>query len=205
MAIATTKEILGHLDSIDMKDLLDRMEHYVHGRFYSKSESVRKGFDYLDFCYNVLIKACDGTRKWDKDKTTFEKFIFGSLKSDLHNFFRKFRNENKDSSQKNENLSDDEVYLIEVNDYIELYEVEDEEKIQIIDFENISKDTLHSLKEQGADELELAVFECWLSGYYKPKEIAELNDTTTTEVNNAVKRLSRKTIKLKEKWTSLKK
>ena len=45
MAIATKKEILEHLDSIDMKELLDRMEHYVRGRFYNKSESARKGFD----------------------------------------------------------------------------------------------------------------------------------------------------------------
>lgn len=183
MAIATKKEILAYLDSIDMKDLLDRMEHYTHGRFYSKSESVRKGFDYLDFCYNVLIKACDGTRNWDKDKTSFENFIFGSLKSDLHNFFRKLRNENKNSSQKYENQNDNEVYLIEVNDYIYLNEIEDEEKPQNLDFEEISKDALNSLKEQGADKLELAVFECWLAGYYKPKEIAELNNTTTTEVN----------------------
>jgi hypothetical protein len=181
-----------------MKDLLDRMEHYVRSRFYSKSETIRKGFDYLDFCYNVLMKACDGTRKWNKDKTDFESFIFGSLKSDLHNFFRKFKNEKKESSG---NI----VYLIEVNEYIEINEVEYKEEPQNIDFEDISKDTLHSLKEQGADELELAVFECWLSGYYKPKEIAELNDTTTIDINNAVKRLSRKTIKLREKWISLKK
>lgn len=205
MATATKKEILKHLDSINMNDLLDRMEHYVRGRFYSKSESLRKGFDYLDFCYNVLIKACDGTRNWDNDKTTFEKFIFGSLRSDLHNFFRKLRNENKDSSQDIENQNDNEIYLIEVNEYIELNEVEDKEETQNIDFDDISKDALCSLKEQGADELELAVFECWLSGYYKPKEIAELNNTTTFEINNAIKRLSRKTIKLQEKWISLKK
>jgi len=206
MAIATKKEILEHLESIDMNELLDRMEHYVQGRFYSKSESVRKGFDYLDFCYNVLIKACDGTRNWDKDKTSFEKFIFGALKSDLYNFFRKLKNENKDSSQKYKNQNNDnEVYLIEVNEYVELNEVENQEKPENLDFEDISRDTLCSLKEQGADELELAVFEGWLSGYYKPKEIAELNDTTTFEVNNAIKRLSRKTLKLQEKWISLKK
>ena len=205
MAIATKKEILEHLDSIDMKELLDRMEHYVRGRFYNKSESARKGFDYLDFCYNVLIKACNGTRNWDKDKTSFENFVFGSLKSDLHNFFRKLKNESKGSSQENDILNNDETYLIEVNDYIELSEIEADDEPQIIDFDEISKDTLNSLKEQGADDLELAVFECWLSGYFKPKEIAELNNTTTIEVNNATKRLSRKQLKLQEKWISLKK
>lgn len=201
MAIATKKEILEHLNSIDMKGLLDRMEDYVRGRFYSKSESIRKGFDYLDFCYNVLIKACDGTRNWNKDKTDFESFVFGSIKSDLYNFFRKLRNEIKEK----DNQREDEVYLIEVNEYVEINEFGDKEEAQNIDFDDISKDTLNSLMKQGADKLELAVFECWLLGYYKPKEIAELNDTTTLEVNNAVKRLSRKTIKLQEKWISLKK
>ena len=204
MAIATKKEILEHLDSIDMNDLLDRMEYYVRGRFYSKSESVRKGFDYLDFCYNVLIKACNGTRNWDKDKTTFENFIFGSLKSDLHNFFRKLRNENKESSQISDNQND-EIYIIEVNEYVEVSEVEDEAEPPDIDFNDISKDTLRSLKEQRADELELAVFECWLTGYYKPQEIAELYGVSTSEINNATKRLSRKTVKLQEEWVSLKK
>lgn len=205
MAIATKKEILEHLDSIDIKELLDRMEHYVRSRFYNKSESARKGFDYLDFCYNVLIKVCDGTRNWDKDKTSFENFVFGSLKSDLYNFFRKLKNESKNFSKEGDIHSNNETYLIEVSDYIESSEIEADDEPQSIDFEEISKDTINSLKEQGADELELAVFECWLSGYFKPKEIAELNDTTTIEVNNAIKRLSRKQLKLQKKWISLKK
>lgn len=201
MAIATKEEILIHLDSIDLHELMDRMEHYVRGRFYNKSERVRKGFDYLDFCYNVLIKACNGTRQWDKEKTDFENFVFGTLKSDLYNFFRKLKNESKiiDSDEYSE------VYLIDVNEYVEITEIKQDEELKDMDFETISKDTLRSLKEQGADELELAVFECWLSGYYKPKEIAELTDYTTIDINNAVKRLSRKTIILQEKWISLKK
>lgn len=74
-----------------------------------------------------------------------------------------------------------------------------------IDIDTIAEDTRISLKEQGADELELQIFDCWLAGYYNPKEIAELCSTTPSEINNAVKRLSRKTIKLQEKWKSLKK
>lgn len=189
-----------------MNELLDRMEHYVRGRFYDKSESVRKGFDYLDFCYNVLIKACDGTRNWNKEKSNFDSFVFGSLKSDLYNFFRKLKNEGKGLSENNEDANiDDEVYLIEVNEYIELNQIETEDEPPDIDFNDISKDALNSLKEQGADKLELEIFECWLSGYFKPKEIAELCDTTTIEINNATKRLSRRRVKLQEKWISLKK
>lgn len=203
MAVASEKEILEHLNSIDLNELLDRMENYVRTRFYNKSEKERRGFDYFDFCSNVLVKVCTGVRNWDKEKVSFEEFIFGSLKSDLFNHFRKQKN--KENQKEILNSIDKEIYLIEVNDFIVLDELETKEEPPDIDFEEISKDTLKSLKEQGADELEIEVFECWLAGYYKPKEIAELCNTDTTEINNTVKRLSRKTIKLKEKWISLKK
>ncbi|WP_299317286.1 hypothetical protein [uncultured Maribacter sp.] len=201
MAVASKKEILEHLDSIDLNDLLDRMEHYVHGRFYNKSERIREGVDYLDFCYEVLTKACSGVRNWDKEKATFEEFAFGCLKSDLYNFFRKLAKKNKGTN----NEIEQEVYLIEINEFTDLSEIEAKEEPPDIDFNEISKDALISIKEQGADDLEIKVFECWLAGYFKPQEIAELCDGETFEINNAIKRLSRKTIELKKKWASLKK
>lgn len=205
MALATQTEILKHLESVDLNDLLDRMQHYVQGRFYNKSEKVRQGVDYLDFCYNVLIKACNGTRNWDKDKTTFELFVFGALKSDLYNFFRKHKKGNSNNSIIEEGHSESETYLIELNEFIEIDEIQDDEEDSTIDFNDISSDAIDMLKDLGADELEIAVFECWLSGYYKPKEIAELNNVSTFEVNNAIKRLSRKRVNLQRKWRSLKK
>ncbi len=203
MATASKKEILQQLESIDLNELLDRMEDYVRTRFYSRSEKDREGFDYLDFCYNVLMKACTGVRNWDKKKTSFENFIFGALKSDLYSFFRSQKR--KKIQNENTSISDKEVYLIEINDIVDLDEIPAQESKQDLDFDNISQNALKSLKEQGADEVEIGVFECWLAGYEKPQEIAELCGTTTAEVNNAVKRLSRKTIKLKEQWISLKK
>lgn len=203
MAEVSKTDILKHLDSIDLNELLDRMEAYTRLRFYSKSERDRDGVDYLDFCYNVLIKACDGVRKWNKESAYFEEFIFGCLKSDLYNFFRKQRD--KLSSSEKEEGENQESYLIELNDYIDLNEIEDEEDHPDLDFEEVKKHTLKSLKSQGSDKLEIEVFECWLVGYYKPKEIAELCGSNTTSVNNAIKRLSRKTIKLQEEWISLKK
>ncbi|MEC7771845.1 MAG: hypothetical protein VX798_11725 [Bacteroidota bacterium] len=203
MATASKKEILQQLESIDLNELLDRMEDYVRTRFYSTSEKDREGFDYLDFCYNVLMKACTGKRNWDKEKTSFENFIFGALKSDLYSFFRSQKNKKKqDNSDPNPTQ---EVYLIELNDFVDLEEIPDQDTKQDLDFKTISENCLNFLKEQGADEVEIGVFECWLAGYEKPQEIAELCGTTTAKVNNAVKRLSRKTIKLKGKWTSLKK
>jgi RNA polymerase sporulation-specific sigma factor len=200
MAVASKKEILDHLDSIDLNELFDRMENYVRSRFYDKSKNQKDGFDYMDFCNDVLVKALTGVRKWNMENVSFEDFIFGALKSDLYNFFRKQKN-NQDNLQS----SEQEIYLIEVNDFIALDEIATEDEPPDIDFEDISQDVIKSLTEQGAKKLEIDIFECWLSGYYKPKEIAELCGTSTTEINNSVKTLSRKTIKLKEKWISLKK
>ena len=201
MSIAKKEEILKKIESLDLNDLLDRMEDYVRTRFYNKSEKEREGFDYLDFCYNVIVKASTGVRNWDKEKTSFEEFIFGALKSDLYNFFRKHKDKKK--SKRVESIQQ-ETYLIEIYDFIELSELQANEEPSYIDFTEISQNAIDSLKEQGADKLEIAVFECWLADYYKPKEIAELCNVTTTEINNTVKRLSRKTVKLKEKWKSLK-
>ncbi|MFA5297656.1 MAG: hypothetical protein WC389_05545 [Lutibacter sp.] len=206
MAIANKKEILNELNSIDLQGLMDRMELYVRNRFYSNSEREKKGFDYLDFCDNVILKACDGTRNWDKDKCSFDEFIFGSLKSDLFNYFRKV-NEDKEKLKSGIVVDDveKEVYIIDINNYVEPDEMGSLEIPSTIDFETISKIIIEDLNNQGADKLEIEIFECWLNGYYKPKEIAELCDASVTQINIAVKRLSRKTLKLKEKWTSLKK
>jgi len=198
MAIASEKEILEHIESIDLNQLLDKMENYVRDRFYNKSDKEKKGFEYLDFCHNVILKVCEGVRKWDKDgDATFEEFIFGSLRSDLYNYFRKQKNNT------NSNL-DEETCLIEINEYSDLDILESEEKPPDLDFDEICKDTLLFLKEQGANKLEIEIFECWLEGYSKPQEIAELCNTNTADINNAIKRLSKKTVKLKKKWISLK-
>ena len=205
MAVASKKEILEHLDSINLNELLDRMEDYVRGRFYNKSEKNREGIDYLDFCYDVLTKACTSVRNWDKEKVTFEEFVFGCLRSDLYNFFRKLANSNGNILKKIIDKTDKEVYIIEINEFTDFEEIGVEDPSHTMDFDQISNDVSLSLKEQGTDKLEIQVFECWLAGYYKPREIAELCETDVKKINVAVKRLSRKTIKIKEKWISLKK
>ncbi len=200
MAIANREEIINLLETLDLNELLDRMENYVRDRFYDKNEYSKKGFNYLDFCADVILKACDGTRNWDKSKTSFENFIFGSLKSDLYNYFR------KNSNKTEENIDDDECYIIEYDSFTNINEnsTEDDNVLSQIDFKIISEECINTLKAQGVNQNELDVFECWLCGYTKPTEIADVLDITTRDVNNIVKRLSRRTIKLKEAWGILK-
>lgn len=200
MAIASKEEILQHLESIDVVDLLKRMEVYVRGRFYDKSERGKDGLEFEDFCCNLLAKVCDGTRKWDKDKASFEKFIFWALKSDIYAFLSKQKRRKMETSEDN-----DEVYLIDLGDFIDVEELESDHITDSnTDFDSISSDMISDLKSQEADELEISTFECWLEGYIKPKEIAELCGVSVFDINNAVKRLTRKTVKIKSKWGSLK-
>lgn len=203
MAVATQQEILIHLESIDCNELLDRMENYVRDRFYDKQAESKGGFKYLDFCVDVIGKACLGVRNWNKDAISFEGFIFGCLKSDLSNYFRKerklkFKNQ-YDSKEQNE------IYIIDCDEYIVLDECVLIDESPDRDIEVYKRNVLSSLKAQGADNLELQVFECWIEGYTKPKDIADLLDITTAEVNIVVKRLNRKRIKIQEQWQSLKK
>ena len=206
MAIATTSQILETLENLDLKDLLDKMEDYVRGRFYDKTDQNKNGLQFQDFCQTVLMKACDGTRKWDMGKGSFENFIFGTLRSDLNYFFKK----GKVRPYEDDNKVDDSEYSEE--SYItDVYYSEDIE-LGAIDqsFDKIDDDTniqgwISSLKEQGSDNLEIEVFECWTAGIKTPKEVAEYMDLPIKEINNIYKRLRRKKIKLDSKWISLQK
>lgn len=206
MTIATTSQILEILESKDLKDLLDRMEDYVRDRFYDKSEQNKMGLQFQDFCQEVLRKACDGTRKWKIEKCSFENFIFGTLRSDLNYFFKK----GKVRPDDDDNKDDDSEYLEE--SYItDVYYSEDIEQGVIdksfdkIDDKTIMQRWISSLKEQGSDNLEIEVFECWTAGIKTPKEVAEYMTLPIKEINNIYKRLRRKTIKLNTQWISLKK
>jgi RNA polymerase sporulation-specific sigma factor len=206
MAIATTSQILETLDSIDLKDLLDRMEDYVRGRFYDKSDQNKIGLQFQDFCQEVLRKACDGTRKWKMEKCSFENFIFGTLRSDLNYFFKKGKvRPDEDDSEGDDYWDQEECYITDVYYLEDLEQGFDDKNFDKIDDKVIIQEWISSLKDQGADNLEIEVFECWTSGIKTPKEVAEYMEMPIMEINNIYKRLRRKKIKLNRQWISLKK
>ena len=186
---------------MDLKDLLDKMEGYVRDRFYDKSEQNKNGLQPEDFCHNVLMKACDGTRKWDMDKCSFEDFVFGSLSSDLYSFFKKgkVKPDDYDSEYSEESYITDVYYLAKKEQVI------DDKNFDKIDDNVVIEEWISSLKKQGADKLEIEVFECWTAGINTPKEVAEYLKLSIREVYNIYKRLRRKKIKLNTQWISLQK
>ncbi|MFL1895282.1 hypothetical protein ACJRPK_06240 [Aquimarina sp. 2-A2] len=202
MAIATPSQILEKLNSIDINELLDRMEDYVRNRFYDKSDQNKTGIQFQDFCQEVLRKACDGTRKWKIDKCSFEKFIFGTLKSDLSYFFKKGTpRPDDDDTEYQEEI--EECYIIDVyyNDVSE--QGDDDNNFDKIDDQTVINEWINTLREQGADEDEIQVFECWTAGINTPREIKEYCDISIDKVYNIYKRLRRKKIKFRQNWISL--
>lgn len=205
MAIATTDQILENLDSIDVKALLDKMEDYVRNRFYDKSEQNKNGLQFQDFCQEVLRKACDGTRKWKMEKSSFEDFIFGTLRSDLSYFFKKGKIPPDDLLEEESVNHPEETYIIDVQYHEDVEQSSVDNNFAKIDDDVIINNWIESLKKQGADQLEITIFECWTAGIKTPKEVAEYCKLSMKEVNNIYKRLRRKKIKLDTQWTSLKK
>lgn len=206
MAIATTSQILETLENLDLKDLLDRMENYVHDRFYDKSDQNKNGQQFQDFCHEVLRKACDGTRKWNMEKCSFENFIFGALKSDLNYFFKKGKVRlDEDDSEDDDYGVKEECYITDVYYLDSIEQVIDDKNFDKIDDNVVIEEWISSLKKQGADKSEIEVFECWTAGINTPKEVAEYLELSIKEVYNIYKRLRRKKIKLNTQWISLKK
>lgn len=205
MAIATTSQILEKLDSIDLKVLLDRMEDYVRNRFYDKSDQNKDGLQFQDFSQEVLRKACDGTRKWDDEKCSFENFVFGTLRSDLSYFFKKgtIRPDDDDNDEEYEDL--DESYITDIYYKDDKEFGVNDENYDHIDDEIIIKQWISSLKEQGADKFEIEIFECWTAGIKTPRDVADYCGLPIKEINNIYKRLRRKRIKINTQWISLKK
>jgi len=154
----------------DMNEIMDSMTAYVYGRIKTIGVKDLEGKTPEDFVGEVLMKVAEGERDWSKAKCSFKDFLFGCLKSHLYNFFNSYE-------QKYE---------------AELPDIESESEIES-ELKNIA---LQKLKEAGADQDEIDVFECWIEYINKPAEIAELLGKDVKEVYNITKRLERKMPKL---------
>lgn len=160
------------LDNNDMNEIMDSMTAYVYGRIKTIGVKDLEGKTTEDFVGEVLMKVAEGERDWSKAKCSFKDFLFGCLKSHLSNFFKSF----------------EQVYEDELPEIESRAESGSESKLKNI--------TIKKLKENGADQDEIDVFECWIDNMNKPAEIADLLGKNVKEVYNITKRLERKMPKL---------
>ncbi len=160
------------LQNNDMNEIMDSMTAYVYGRIKTIGVKDLEGKSPEDFVGEVLMKVAEGERDWSKAKCSFKDFLFGCLKSHLYNFFKSF----------------EQVYEDELPDIESGAESGSESELKNI--------AIKKLKEDGADQDEIDVFECWIDSMNKPAEIADLLGKNVKEVYNITKRLERKMPKL---------
>ncbi len=160
------------LHNNDMNDIMDSMTAYVYGRIKTIGLKDLEGKTPEDFVGEVLMKVAEGERDWLKAKCSFKVFLFGCLKSHLSNFFVTF----------------EQKYETELPDIDSGIESENESELKQI--------IIQKLKEGGADQDELDMFECWMDGINKPSEVADLLGKDVQAIYNIKKRLERKLPKL---------
>jgi len=156
----------------DMNEIMDSMTTYVYGRIKTIGVKDLEGKTPEDFVGEVLMKVAEGERDWSKAKCSFKVFLFGCLKSHLYNFFKSY----------------EQKYEAELPDIESGAVSENESELKQI--------AIQKLKEDGADQDEIDVFECWIEDMDKPAEIAELLGKNVKEIYNITKRLERKLPKL---------
>jgi len=156
----------------DLDSIVDRMTLYVYGRIKLMGIKSLEGKEPFDFVAEVLLKVVEGKRDWGKAECSFELFLFGCLKSDLYRFFKKPKPK----------------YAAE------LLDIPDNEEFNS-NLEN-REEVILLLRQEGSDDDEIVVFECWMDGLLKPKEIANDLGIEIKQVNNISKRILRRLSKI---------
>lgn len=173
-----------------LSHLVLRMRAYTKKRLGNYNDN-HEGQQKLDFVFNVFQKALTDIRNWDKDKCDFENFLFGVLKSEISSYHEKAKRR-KPPEEENEN---EESYILDIPVFSEEVGYNDQ-SFKEIDNKKLKEDYVTLLKDSGASDLEMLIFECWCEDIYKPSEISDFLEIDSTEVYNAVKRLERRKKKL---------
>lgn len=160
------------IQSVDMEEIIDRMNAYAISRLKSVGIKSFNGKEPIDFVGEVILKVMEGKRDWNKAQCSFKEFLFGCLKSEITNFFTT-----------NKNIYQDDLSDISSDEQSSDME---EKHSQVLDF----------LEQEGADDDELTVFEYWMDGVLKPAEIAKDLGIAVKEVYNITKRLERRLPKI---------
>jgi DNA-directed RNA polymerase specialized sigma24 family protein len=165
--------ILETLETIDLQHVIDKMTLYAISRLRTVKVKSFNGREPLDFVGDVLLKALNQQRDWEKAKCSIEEFLFGCLRSEIYNFFvtKQFETTN---------------YIPE-----DLFEPETT---------SVNKEKELATKllvEAGADDDEQIIFELWMDGIIKSNEIAAELGITPNEVYKITRRLDRRLDKIR--------
>lgn len=167
------------IQSVDMEEIIDRMNAYAISLLKSVGAKDFNGKEPIDFVGDVILKVMEGKRDWSKAQCSFTEFLFGCLKSDISNFFTT-----------NKNIYEKELPDISSND-------------ESLNFDEKRNQVSELLKQEGADDDELTIFEYWMDGISKPAEIAKDLGIDVKTVYNITKRLERRLPKIQIQVTNI--
>ena len=162
------------IQSENMDEIIDSMNAYAISRLKSIGEKSFNGRSPVDFVGELILKVMDGDRDWEKAECSFKEFLFGCLRSDIYNFLKTLKNKHTN-----------ELPVIPVNGIS-------------LNIEEQRKKVLDLLKQEGANDDELTVFEYWMDGIFKPDDIATDLGVDVKEVYVIIKRLERKRSKIEK-------
>lgn len=156
------------IQSVNMDEIIDSMNAYAISRLKSIGIKDFNGKEPIDFVSDVILKVMEGSRDWSKAQCTFKEFLFGCLKSEISNFFTT-----------NKSIFDEELPDTSSNE-------------QSSNIEYIRCQVSELLKQEGADDDELTVFEYWMDGIFKPAEIANDLGIDVKTVYKVTRRVERR-------------
>lgn len=161
------------IQSVDLQHVIDKMTLYAISRLKTINIKSFNGREPVDFVGDVLLKALDQQRDWEKAKCSIEKFLFGCLRSEISNFFV--------SKQ------------VVITDYFpeDLFQLEN---ISVTEEKELAEKLLI---EAGADDEEQILFDLWMDGITKANEIATELGISPNEVYKITRRLDRRREKIK--------
>jgi hypothetical protein len=166
------------MQSVDMDDVINRMNAYAISRLKTIGVKSFNGQEPIDFVGDLFLKIIEEKRNWNNAQCSFTEFLFGCLKSEISNFFVDYKDRYT------------EVIPEIIN--IDSYDIA-EKQGQISDL----------LMNQGADDDELTVFEYWMDGIYKPAVIAADLGIDVKDVYKIIKRLERRLPKIQTQAKNL--
>lgn len=173
---ASSKEISNELEKLDFAKLIADMVDYTLFRIRIKNDSEAE-----DLVSDLLEKVIDQSRKWYKENS-FREFLFSSLKSDIYNYNRKLKGSLPDLDQ--DNPESQKVIVVDSK-----FDINDKIKVLEIFKSHIPP----------PNYIEEMIFECWLDGMIKPKEIRDyLEEFSAKEIKNGIERLKTKLSAVKE-------
>lgn len=172
---ATKSQVDAAFKKLDLKKEFKGLVAYAN--FLQKDSNLN--FDAEEIVQEVVFKVLNQERKWDKSNA-FKPFLYSVVKSHLDNSRKK---------EKYHKPIDERCFTIPSST------LSPSEKI---DFEITEKQALVALAKLKPHPDESFIFECWLEGTNKPKEISELMEKPVPEVNKIIKRLTRKRQKIQE-------